>query len=63
MRERCTEIRKKIDEQRRNAGAHAHQDRGGRPRGRSDYVPYLQRNLNRLGQQIDRHVAQHRCQS
>jgi hypothetical protein len=62
MRSRATALKKRIDEQRKKARAHAHKERGGRRPGHSDYVPYLQRKLNRLGSQIDRHVAQHRCQ-
>ncbi len=62
LRKRATHLKNQIDEQRKKARAKASLPRAGRPSGKSEYVPYLQRKLNRLGDRIDRHIAQHRCQ-
>ncbi len=62
LRKKATHLKNQIDEQRKKARAKAAVPRPGRPSGKSEYVPYLQRKLIRLGERIDRHIAQHRCQ-
>ncbi len=62
MRKQATHLKNQINEQRKKARAKASHLRPGRPSGKSEYVPYLQRKLNRLADRIDRHIAQHGCQ-
>ncbi len=62
LRSQATQIKLKIDEQRRKAKAKAAEARSGRPSGKSEYVPYLQRKLSRLASQIEAHMAAHKCQ-
>ncbi len=62
LRSQATQIKVKIDEQRRKAKAKAEEARDGRPSGKSEYVPYLQRKLSRLASQIEAHMAAHKCQ-
>ena len=62
LRTQATQLNNQIKEQRRKALAKAHEVRQGRPSGRSELVPYLQRKLALLGAQIESHVAQHKCQ-
>ena len=63
LRKQATAIRLRMEEQRRKARAHASKVRTGRPSGTSDYVPYLQRRLLRLSDKIERHKAEHQCQT
>ncbi len=62
MRKQATQLKNQINDQRKKARTKASLPRHGRPSGKSEYVPYLQRKLNRLGDRIDHHIAQHRCQ-
>ncbi len=62
LRSQATQIKNKIDEQRRKARAKASEPRYGRPSGKSEYVPYLQRKLTRLASKIEAHMAAHKCQ-
>lgn len=62
LRSQATQITTKINEQRRKAKAKAGQPRQGRPSGKSEFVPYLQRKLSRLASQIEAHMAAHKCQ-
>lgn len=62
LRSHATQIKNKIDEQRRKAKAKAAEPRHGRPSGKSEYVPYLQRKLSLLVARIEAHVAEHNCQ-
>ncbi len=62
LRSQATEIKTKIDEQRRKAKAKAGEPRHGRPSGESEYVPYLQRRLSRLASRIEAHMTAHKCQ-
>lgn len=62
LRSQATQLKTKIDEQRRKARAKAAEPRPGRPSGKSEYVPYLQRKLTRLASKIEAHMAAHKCQ-
>ena len=62
LRKQATRVKNQMDEQRKKARSKAGHTRPGRPSGKSEYVPYLQRKLSRLGDRIDRHIAQHGCQ-
>lgn len=62
LRKQATKVKSQMDEQRKKARKMAGHTRHGRPVGKSEYVPYLQRKLSRLGDRIDRHIAQHGCQ-
>jgi len=62
LRSQATELKTQMDEQRRKARAKACEPRPGRPSGKSEYVPYLQRKLTRLTAEIETHVAAHKCQ-
>ncbi len=62
LRSQATQIKSKMDEQRRKARANASDPRPGRPSGKSEYVPYLERKLERLAAQIEAHMAAHKCQ-
>ncbi|MBZ5569324.1 MAG: hypothetical protein LAN64_15915 [Acidobacteriia bacterium] len=62
LRKQATKLKSQIDEQRKKALAKAAHIRQGRPSGKSEYVPFLQRKLNRLAESIERHIAEHRCQ-
>jgi hypothetical protein len=62
LRSQATQIKIKINDQRRKARAKAAEPRAGRPSGKSEYVPYLQRKLSRLASKIEAHMAAHRCQ-
>ena len=62
LRKQATKVKNLMDEQRKKARKMASHTRHGRPVGKSEYVPYLQRKLSRLGDRIDRHIAQHGCQ-
>jgi hypothetical protein len=62
LRKQATKVKNQMDEQRKKARKMAGHTRHGRPVGKSEYVPYLQRKLSRLGDRIDRHIAQHGCQ-
>jgi hypothetical protein len=62
MRKQASQIKNQMDEQRKKARITASQPRQGRPSGKSEYIPYLQRKLSRLADRIERHAAEHRCQ-
>jgi hypothetical protein len=62
LRKQATKVKNQMDEQRKKARSKAEHTRHGRPSGKSEYLPYLQRKLSRLGDRIDRHIAQHGCQ-
>ena len=62
LRKQATQVKNQMDAQRKKAGNKASHVPRGRPSGKSEYIPYLQRKLNRLADRIDRHIAQHGCQ-
>jgi hypothetical protein len=62
LRKQATKIKNQMNEQRKKALAKAGHARHGRPSGKSEYIPLLQRQLNRLAESIERHIAEHRCQ-
>jgi hypothetical protein len=62
LRSKATQIKNRIDEQRRKARAKAAVPRPGRASGKSEYVPYLERKLSRLAARIEAHMAEHNCQ-
>jgi hypothetical protein len=62
LRKQATQVKNQMDEQRKKARSMASHMRHGRPSGKSEYIPFLQRKLSRLGDRIDRHIAQHGCQ-
>lgn len=62
LRKQATQVKNRIVEQRKKARSKAAHARYGRPSGKSEYVPFLQRKLNRLSERIERHIAQHHCQ-
>ncbi len=63
LREQATAVKDRIQQQRRKARAQAEQVRSSRPSGVSEYIPFLQRKLQRLSEKIERHVADHGCQN
>ncbi len=62
LRAEAAAIKSRMDEQRRKARATTQAPRDGRPTGASEYLPLLQRKLERLAETIQHHVASHRCQ-
>ena len=62
LRKQATKVKTEMDEQLKKARSKAHHPRPGRPSGKSEYVPYLQRKLSRLSERIERHIAKHGCQ-
>ncbi len=62
LRKQATQVKNQMNEQRKKARAKATHSRDGRPSGKSEYIPFLQRKLSRLAERIERHIAQHRCQ-
>ena len=62
LRKQATQVKNKMDEQKKKARSKASHTRHGRPSGKSEYIPYLQRKLSRLSDRIDRHISQHGCQ-
>jgi hypothetical protein len=62
LRKQATQVKNQMDEQKKKASSMAGHTRHGRPSGKSEHVPLLQRKLNRLGDRIDRHIAKHGCQ-
>ena len=62
LRKQATLIKTQMDEQRRKARSKASHPRDGRPSGKSEYIPFLQRKLSRLAEHIEQHISQHRCQ-
>ena len=62
LRKQATQVKNQMDEQRKKARSMANHTRHGRPSGKSEYIPLLQRKLSRLGDRIDRHISQHGCQ-
>jgi hypothetical protein len=62
LRVEATAIKNQMEEQRRRARAQAGAEREGRPSGRSEYLPLLQRKLERIAARIERHIATHQCQ-
>ncbi|MBZ5630696.1 MAG: hypothetical protein LAO06_17715 [Acidobacteriia bacterium] len=62
LRKEATKLKGQIDEQVKKARAKTAHTRQGRPSGKSEYVPFLQRRLTRLAENIERHIAKHRCQ-
>ncbi len=62
LRKQATQVKAQMDEQRKLARSNAGHARTGRPSGKSEYIPYLQRKLNRLANKIEHHISQHGCQ-
>ena len=62
LRKQATQIKNQMEEQRKKARSKASHTRHGRPSGKSEYIPFLQRKLSKLGDRIDRHISQHGCQ-
>ena len=62
MRSKAAEIRKHLEQQRREARRHTSKPRGHQASGRSDYEPLLERRLMRLAHDIERHISHHQCQ-
>jgi hypothetical protein len=62
LRKQARQIKTQMDEHQRKARTKVSHPRAGRPSGKSEYVPFLQRRLSRLADRIERHIAQHRCQ-
>jgi hypothetical protein len=62
LRKQATQVKNKMDEQRKKARSKASHTRHGRPSGKSEYIPFLQRKLSRLADRIVRHISQHGCQ-
>jgi hypothetical protein len=62
LRKQATQVKNQMDEQRKKARGKATHMRHGRPSGKSEFVPFLQRKLTRLAERIERHIAQHHCQ-
>lgn len=63
LRQRMADLKQQLAEQKRKARSFAGDDRPGRfTTGRSDYEPLLQRRMQGIAQEIERHIAQHRCQ-
>jgi hypothetical protein len=62
LRKQATQIKKRMDEQKRKARSKAAHPRSGRPSGKSEYVPLLQHKLSRLAERIEHHISEHRCQ-
>lgn len=63
MRKRMADLRDKLKEQRSKARAHASDSRPGRFKaGRSDFEPLLQRRIQMLAAEIERHIHTHGCQ-
>ncbi len=62
LRKQATKVKSQMDEQRRKARSKASHQRHGRPSGKSEYIPFLQRKLSRLAERIERHIAEHHCQ-
>ncbi len=61
LRKQATLVNNLIKDQRRKARAKAAEPRHGRPSGKSEFIPYLQRKLSRLSAKIERHMAEHDC--
>ncbi len=62
LRKQATQVKNQMNEQRKKARAKAAHPRQGRPSGKSEYLPFLQRKLGRLAERIERHIAEHQCQ-
>jgi hypothetical protein len=62
LRKQATKVKNQMDEQKKKARNKGYHPRPGRPSGKSEYVPYLQRKLHRLSEKIERHIAKHGCQ-
>lgn len=62
LRKQATRVKNKIDEQRKKARRNADHARQGRPSGKSEYIPFLQRKLSHLAGRIERHIGKHKCQ-
>lgn len=63
LRQRMADLKEKLAEQKRKARNFAGDSRPGRfTAGHSDYEPLLQRRMQEVAQQIESHIAQHRCQ-
>lgn len=63
LRQRMADLKQKLAEQKRKARNFAGDNRPGRfTTGHSDYEPLLQRRMQEIAQEIERHIAQHRCQ-
>ena len=63
LRKRMAQLREKLKEQKRKARAFSKQPRPGRfTVGRSDYEPLLQRRIQLVATEIERHVKTHGCQ-
>jgi hypothetical protein len=63
LRQRMADLREQLAEQKRKARAFAGASRPGRfASGHSDFEPLLQRRMQVIAQQIEQHIAQHRCQ-
>jgi hypothetical protein len=62
LRKQATQVKNQMDEQKRLAGSKAGLKRDGRPSGKSEYIPFLQRKLSRLSDRIEQHISQHGCQ-
>ncbi|MGZ4823627.1 MAG: hypothetical protein ACXVZT_03350 [Terriglobales bacterium] len=62
LRKQATRVKNKIDEQRKKARSNADHARQGRPSGKSEYIPFLQRKLGHLAERIERHIGKHQCQ-
>jgi hypothetical protein len=62
LRKQATQVKNKMEEQRKKARSKASHKRHGRPSGKSEYLPFLERKLSQLADRIVRHIAQHGCQ-
>ena len=63
LRQRMADLRQQLADQKRKARSFVSDRRPGRfSSGHSDFEPLLQRRMQVLAQQIERHIAQHHCQ-
>jgi hypothetical protein len=62
LRSEATALNKQLIQQRAKARMHNELDRGNQLPGHTDYEPLLRRKLERLGQTIQQHKAQHGCE-
>ncbi len=62
LRKQATQLKNQVNDQRKKARAKASSPRQGRPSGKSEFVPYLQRKLARIAARIEQHMADHKCQ-
>ncbi|MGI9101747.1 MAG: hypothetical protein ACR2IF_04805 [Terriglobales bacterium] len=62
LRKQATQLKNQVNDQRKKARDKAVHFRHGRPSGKSEFVPFLQRKLARVSARIEQHMADHKCQ-